>query len=1195
MMNDNNKLASVHETLGRLKKQIRRTQWTRACAIVLTTALLGLLVMMALDWFFSPLPLWLRWSMFAAWLAVVFVSARRGFAPVMRTIGAVQLARWVEHRHPEMQERISTALELEGQPAGVSAGLLDELRQAASNDAVAVDTRAEVRSVSTTRKWVRPALALVCVLFALIAIWPKQSTRLIVRAVAPFSSLGNAGAASFTIQPGSIELLEGDRFSLTVGYSGEESSMALITEWENGQRSQEILTRQGNEFLYELNPVSKSFRYKLRAGRAESDAYSVTVWPVPTLVDARLEITPPEYLGLIALNEPLSEQHSAVSGSRFRLLSQTNTAIEAVQIISQEKVLADATITTASGISQLDCQWTMEEPGLHELIIRGKHRLGRDFDLHHVVIDIREDLPPQVVLLSPLQKELKLRMDEILELRYEITEDFSLVRNAIELNDGKEKTLALGQNLPPLVDGSKPPRYRGGCELSVGDLMTRMGGAREFRLRVKAQDAKPSERSGPGIGYSEWVQIRIDENAESLVRQELRQQHEGAMQEIDKAIQEVRQARERMDWHKEEVKQAKLSENAEKNLTEAAEKLANAQEKINELAQDMQESVHASLASELKQAAEKMQQSRENMENAPLQDDADQRMQKLQQARDGAEESIKKLEQVKQEMQKDNEKIQDLVQLQELAQRQQEVARQAQQLAQQSPESSSEKPQEAQQQQQKQQQWQQQQDQLKEQIRQELAEQPQAMAEALQQQAEQAQQLAERAKQEAQSQQQLQQQAQELAQPEKQLSEQSQQAIQQALAREQEAIAQDTASQLDQAREQRSELADQLPEAANATQQAQEKVAEAANEQSNEQAAESANAAQQSLEKSAQQAQQLAEQAAQNSAQQAEENAAEPANETAAADGEQGASEANEATPAQAADQAKEMAQQQAQAEQQAAALEKLSERQEHVAEALEALAQGNQAEALESLQQAQAERAAELAQDIAALPQAQPSGAMQQAEQQGKQGSAQASQAAEQAGKNQQNQAAQQHQQAQQSFERSAEALTQAAAEMSKAAQQASQQPTPQQQAQASAQDLAEAFSQASQASENAEPQQAAQQAQQAAQALQQAARSARSQMQGNQPSQGPGQPGQPEPAQQPGQQPGQDPIAGERPQDADPGVPPELAKLGISAADWEKIQANLRSDVGAGGASSIPEEYRELVKGYFQSMSSKKSPPSP
>ena len=57
-----------------------------------------------------------------------------------------------------------------------------------------------------------------------------------------------------------------------------------------------------------------------------------------------------------------------------------------------------------------------------------------------------------------------------------------------------------------------------------------------------------------------------------------------------------------------------------------------------------------------------------------------------------------------------------------------------------------------------------------------------------------------------------------------------------------------------------------------------------------------------------------------------------------------------------------------------------------------------------------------------------------------------------------------------------------------------------------------------------------------------------------------------------------------------ADPGVPPELAKLGITASDWEKMQANLASDIGSGGADAIPKEYRSLVKGYFESMSKKK-----
>jgi hypothetical protein len=92
-------------------------------------------------------------------------------------------------------------------------------------------------------------------------------------------------------------------------------------------------------------------------------------------------------------------------------------------------------------------------------------------------------------------------------------------------------------------------------------------------------------------------------------------------------------------------------------------------------------------------------------------------------------------------------------------------------------------------------------------------------------------------------------------------------------------------------------------------------------------------------------------------------------------------------------------------------------------------------------------------------------------------------------------------------------------------------------------------------------------------------AAQAARQKMQGQ------GKPGQPMPG-IPGEQPGDKPDENLRTPEADPGVPPELAKLGISAADWEKIQANLKSDVGGSGAGGVPEEYRGLVKKYFEAM---------
>jgi hypothetical protein len=1148
---------SIDQSLAALLRQIRRTQAWRACWMLTTVALCGLLLIMAVDWFLAPVPTWARWSLFGTWLVVVLLTAKHALSPLIQKISSVALARWLELRHPEMQERISTALELQGQERGISAGLLEELRRAAEIDAGKVDARMEVKSVSNVRRWARPALCLLAVFALLLALWPKQSVRLLVRAVAPFSNYGNAGAASFVIAPGNIELLEGDALEIRVQYQGTAPTISLRTKWENGITAEEALASNGDAYLYQLNPVSRSFRYAALAGRDESDWFAVTVWPRPSLVDAKLRVEAPAYLDREPTMEPLDDQVTAVCGTTFHLLAKTNTAIESARLEIAGISVAQANVTSMSGISQIDLPWQLEEPGLVEAKVILRHRLGHDIEAHAFVIELLEDQAPQVVLLSPVQKELRLRPDEQLELRYDVIEDHALSRVAVELSDNRDRNLSLGQDLPYRVEGSRPQRFRGSSTLSIGDLMTRVGNKRDFRIRLKAQDGKPTERSGPGIGYSEWLRIRIDANADSLVRQELREQHEGAMKEIDKTIQQVREARQSIDQQKEPVKKGELPPKTEKNLQEAAEKLADAQEKSNELAKKMEESIHAPLANDVKQAAEKMQQSRENMEEAPLQDESAQREDKMQQASDKAEESIRQLEQVKQEMQKQNEKIQSLARLQELAQKQQEVARQAQQ--------NTEKQNPA-----EQKEWQEQQKQVAQQLRQELQQQPQALAEALKQQAETAQQLAEQAKDIAQAQEQLQQQAQQSAQDQankEPSAEETQQAIQQALAKEQAEIAAETQDQLEQAREQRNELADQLPATSAATEKAKEQLA---SESANDAAAASAEA-QQALEKAAAQAEAAAQEKA-------------DAAETAA--NEQSQSQGESAEPSAAAAQEKTASELANAAE----ALEQLAERQAMVAEAAQALAEGDTGKALEQLQEAQAQSAQELAEAIAAAPQAQPSGAMQQAEQSSKQGSQQAQQAAQQAQQGQQQQAAQQHGQAEQNFAQSAAALEQAAKEMSAAAEQAAQQPTPASQAQASPQDLAQAFSQAAEASQNAAPQQAAQQSQLAAQALQQAAQSAKAKMQGQNPtSPRPGTP-QPQTAQQPGEaspQPSTAEGPSEHPPEPDPGLPPELAKLGISAADWEKIQNSLRSDVGSGGAQAIPEEYRELVKGYFQSMS--------
>ena len=135
----------------------------------------------------------------------------------------------------------------------------------------------------------------------------------------------------------------------------------------------------------------------------------------------------------------------------------------------------------------------------------------------------------------------------------------------------------------------------------------------------------------------------------------------------------------------------------------------------------------------------------------------------------------------------------------------------------------------------------------------------------------------------------------------------------------------------------------------------------------------------------------------------------------------------------------------------------------------------------------------------------------------------------------------------------------------------------------------MAEALQQSAQAANAGESQEAAASSQAAAEALRQAANEAMSNMkQGGKPGEGmaqandPGQPGE-------GAQPGEETKEGMRQDQGDLGVPVELAKLGISASDWEKIQATLQTDVSGSRRAVIPEDYRGLVKKYFEQVSKK------
>ncbi|NNC90624.1 MAG: hypothetical protein HKN82_19375, partial [Akkermansiaceae bacterium] len=823
---------SIKKRLQALLRRVRRLQLARGIMGVVTVALGGVLAVMAIDFFLAPVPAIARWAMFVLLVAGLGVAAYTWlWKPLVHRISLVQVARWIETRHPEIEERISTAVELSGSEGGVSEELLHELIMAAEGDVEAVDPEVEVRS-RRAKRWMYPAAGLAAVLAVLFVIWPGETGRLLVRAVAPFSDVGNAGAVWFEIDPGDMEVMEGDEVKITIKYDGPRAeALTLVVGREGAEAVEETLAvarvEDGKrEFHYRLPLARESFIYHARVRKAQSDQHRVTVYPLPRLEAVTVDYQYPGYTGRAPHERQLGRAVEALAGTEVRLQGVPNTPVESGKFLIDGKEFGAVKIEAGAGGGRAEVAWRLMpgESGLGQVMVT--HRLGREVEALRFPVNVRLDEPPKVEVVAPVQRDLRVRPDELITIEYEVEEDVDLAAVAIEMRVNGKSVPSLPEVLPERDHSDKRKLWRGEALVYVGSLLDDFEKAREVKMRLAVTDVLPADLDGPGVGYSEWLTIRIDRNADSLVRQEIRAQQSDARETIEEAMRDVTEAKQKMDANRHFVKKEELPKHAEKQFAEAREKLAAAEAALDKLAERMEHGVQAAKADAVREAADSAKEAREHLENTPLQDTPEGREAELDEGRQAAQEAMEALQELRNEVNRDEQKLQELARLGELAQQEREVARQAERRAEQEGAETPADPQ-----------LQQQQRQIQQQLEQQMRQNPEAAAEMLERQAERARELAERAEELSARQeglaQEMEQRAQDAPRPEPgqeaaaearaaEAEQRLAEALQEQLQQEQENIVREAQARMAEARQNREERADLLPEAIGEAQEALE-------------------------------------------------------------------------------------------------------------------------------------------------------------------------------------------------------------------------------------------------------------------------------------------------------------------------------------------------------------------------------------
>jgi hypothetical protein len=571
--------AELTDGLMAMIRRVRRIILVRGMVTSVVVLLACALAIMAIDAGVTIFSSAVRWLLSLCALAIVVATALRSLVrPLMRPLSLTRMARVLETRHPELQERISSAIELLAMGGNAAASGSEQLIQLLAHDAQMDMSGVKPRQEFTGRtlKPVVVSAAVVVGIFALLfVVWPRQTSLLFVRAVAPYVNLSDLQGAGLQPEPGDVLRLEGDALTLRLTVKGRAESRAEVhTERESGLQSSERMFQISPEgeqpVVYELNypTVTKSFRYRMRYGAGLTRYYSVTVLPPPAATRMTITTRYPDYTRKadLVLPEGARDIVGAAGGS-VTIEADFNRETEGVLLLGDRVVKGEAT-------DSLMGKWTFNlstnMPELWALSLLDKN--GFTNQVEWASLKVLPDRAPVVTLQTPGASKLSMPPYGLLSFTCSVNEDFGIAKSSLVFDPQGFNTELQRIPLPLRPGGGE--YWAGKSDLEIGLLQ--LGGSRTFKAWIHVVDTRPASQGGPQEARSRVVEVVVDQASDRLVDQARKKDKAEMIALLRKAAEQLTQAAEQVTLIKEETIVEMLPPPVVKALTEAHDGAAGA-------------------------------------------------------------------------------------------------------------------------------------------------------------------------------------------------------------------------------------------------------------------------------------------------------------------------------------------------------------------------------------------------------------------------------------------------------------------------------------------------------------------------------------------------------------------------------------------------------------------------------------------
>jgi hypothetical protein len=671
-----------------LRRLIRRTRWLiglRGICATIAAAIGALLLVMAIDASVTLYSLSTRWLLSLAAYGVTAVAALWFLArPLAHSFTLAGIARAIEVRHPELQERLSSAVELltseDAPELRGSDQLIAALVEQATDNVQSIQPRREI-SLAAAKPFLLAAAAVLAILAGLFALWPDTTAFLLTRASAPFLNRPNLLGRDLDVTPGDVVRHEGERLEVQVTVPRRSVRRAtLLSQAADSAEQEQRMTlitpgEAERRFAFTTPPLAASFDYRVEAGDALSQFYHVDVVPRPAVerIDVRYDY--PTY----ARRKPKTVQDSdgtirALRGTVVTLTIHTNKPVSEAELIINDQPAPAKQLEKPEDEPAVAFRFTLAP----ELAGRWSLRLTDEHDYTSPTteypIELVPDNPPAVAVVRPEEKRLRLPPTARLPLQYTAEDDVGIARADLLVGIDGQRQPPRPVTLPE-TEGQPLQAHAGEAVLPLAKLDLR--GAKYVTVQFRATDALPKAFGGPQHGLSELYRIDLDIRAPSFEVAQLIATEKQIKEQLKKAQKDLKKAKDEAKRLKRDLPKAEEpTRNDNQRVDRMREKLADADAAARRAAEVMRQSHYEGLAERAQELADEHIAKAENVAGQiKLADEPRERGILAKETERTIDRSLEEVQQLLDELEPATDFVRKALEAEELAERQADLTR----------------------------------------------------------------------------------------------------------------------------------------------------------------------------------------------------------------------------------------------------------------------------------------------------------------------------------------------------------------------------------------------------------------------------------------------------------------------------------------------------------------------------------------